>query len=563
MTHAGVAPPEHPRFPRMWPLLAGLLLALTTSMPSARQVPPAGEAPRGVDSAADDDRVVIGVRGDIDSLNIYTASTILSQEVINLLFLPLAKERDDFADGPPTFEPALATSWTISDDGLTYTFRLDENIRWSDGVPVTSRDVVFSHEAATSAEVGWLGMDVKEFIEKVDAVDDRTVRFRFRKRYPYQLMDAVEGNILPAHHYASIPFAAWPSTGFVTAPVVSGPYRLSSYSQNETITLERNPAWSGPPAGIARVIFRVIPDVATMLAEIVSGGIDVMENVPSARAGRLRESSKLDLVTMHDLSYTFVCWNLRSSLFADPGVRRALTMAIDRQAIVDGVLFGNGNPLATPIMSLYWAHDPAVAPWPYDPARARALLAEAGWRDTDGDGILDKNGKAFRFTLESNQGSQLRNDVAVMVQDHLKKVGIDAQPRIIEWRAYLQKHAQHDFDAFVGGYREATKVDLKSLLHSASVEGGYNYMGYANPEMDALIDRARVEPDAATAKAHWSRAQALFHEEQPFTVIFEMQRINAVNRRITGVRMTPRSAFVALPSWRLRSSAGVDGDRGN
>ncbi|HET9481395.1 MAG TPA: ABC transporter substrate-binding protein, partial [Candidatus Polarisedimenticolia bacterium] len=497
-------------------------------------------------------RVVIGVRGDVDSLNIYTASTILSQEVANLLFLPLAVERDDFADGPPSFEPSLARTWATTPDGLTIEFQIDKTMRWSDGRPVTSRDVVFSHEAAVSAQVGWVGKDVKDSIESVTAVDPLTVRFRFRRRHPYQLMDAVEGNVIPEHHYAAIPFASWPATSFISAPVVSGPYRLASYRPGEAIVLERNPAHAGTPAGLPRVIFRVLPDVATLLAELESGGIDVMENVPAAQVERLRSNPRLELTTLHDLSYTFVCWNLRSPLFAEPRVRRALTMAIDRQAIVDGILFGNGRTLASPILSLFWAHDPSITPHPHDPPAARRLLGEAGWSDADGDGILDKEGRPFRFVLETNQGSQLRHDVAVMVQDHLRKVGIDAQPRVLEWRTFLQKHDAHDFEAFVGGHREATRVDLTSLLHSSAIEGGYNHAGYSSRTMDDLIEQARMQSDTALARRLWSSAQRLFHEDQPFTVLFEMQRVNAVNRRVTDVRMSPRSAFGNLPRWRLR-----------
>ncbi|MGH9868487.1 MAG: ABC transporter substrate-binding protein [Candidatus Polarisedimenticolia bacterium] len=499
-------------------------------------------------------RVVIGVRGDVDSLNIYTASTILSQEVANLLFPHLATEKDDFLEGPPTFDPALASRWVFSEDGLTLDFHLDERMRWSDGRPVTSRDVLFSHQAAVSPDVAWVGREVKEFIQSVIAPDDRTVRFRFTRRYPYQLMDAVEGNILPEHHYVAIPFADWPKREFGTAPVVSGPYRLVEHRPGEAVVLEANPGYGGTAPRIPRVVFRVLPDVATLLAELESGGIDVMENVPAAQAGRLAANPRLELVRVHDLSYTFVCWNLRSPLFSDPRVRRALTLAIDRQAIVDGILMGNGRVLATPIMSLFWAFDPAIAPWPHDVKAARALLAEAGWADTDGDGVLDKEGRAFRFVLETNQGSALRHDVAVMVQDHLKKVGIDARPRVLEWRAYLEKHDAHDFEAFVGGHREATKVDLKSLLHSSAMTGGYNHAGYASGAMDGLIDKARMETDTARARALWSGTQKLFHDDQPFTVLFEMQRINAVSRRIEGVRMSPRSALTALPSWRLRET---------
>ncbi len=511
----------------------------------------AAGAPAGDDPA----RVVIGVRGDVDSLNIYTASTILSQEVANLLFPHLATERDDFLQGPPTFDPDLASRWETSGDGLTIDFQLDVRMRWSDGEAVTARDVAWSHQAAVSEEVGWVGKDVKEFIESVTAVDDRTVRYRFTRRYPYQLMDAAEGNILPEHHYGKIPFAEWPKSAFTTAPVVAGPYRLAEYRPGEALVLESNARYGRTAPGIPKVIFRVLPDVATLLAEMESGGIDVMENVPAAQAARLAGNPRIELVRVHDLSYTFVCWNLRSPLFSDARVRRALTLAIDRRALVDGVLMGNGHVLATPIMSLSWAHDAAVAPWPYDTKAARALLSEAGWSDTDGDGVLDKDGRPFRFVLETNQGSALRHDVAVLVQDHLKKVGIDAQPRVLEWRAYLEKHDAHEFDAFVGGHREATKVDLKSLLHSTAVKGGYNHAGYASPAMDDLIDKARMETDTARARALLSGAQKLFHEDEPFTVLFEMQRVNAINRRIEGVRMSPRSALVSLAEWRVRTDA--------
>jgi len=345
--------------------------------------------------------------------------------------------------------------------------------------------------------------------------------------------------------------------------VVSGPYRIVSYRQNEAIVLERNPRFGGEPAGIPRIVFRVIPDAATLLAELEAGGIDVLENVPAEHVERLGARPELVMHTVHDLSYTFICWNLRSPLFEDSRVRRALTLAIDRQAIIDGLLFGRGRTVATPIMSLYWAHDPSVQPLPYSPQRARELLGAAGWRDADGDGVLDKDGRRFEFILESNQGSKQRNDAAVMVQADLEKVGIAAQPRVIEWRRFLQKHEERDFDAFLGKYREATKVDLKSLLHSTAVEKGYNYGGYASEAMDRVIDEARVETDTSKAKALWARTQAIFHQEQPLTILFETERVNAVNRRISGVSMSPRSVFSSLTEWRLNEEVAASSPVGD
>jgi len=516
---------------------------------------PVSARPEGAPQASSAvDRVVIGVRADLDSLNIYTASTILAQEISDLLFLHLGAEQADFDKGPPTFAPALARSWETSSDGLTLTFQLDPAARWSDGRPVTSADALFSHRAAVSPDVGWVGREVKDFIASVDAPDERTVRYRFTRRYPYQLMDASEGNVLPVHEYSRTPLAEWPKSSFTTAPVVSGPYRLAAYRQNEAIELERNAAYHGPRAGIGRVVFRIIPDEVTLLAELESGGIDVMENLPARQVARLATSKDLTLTRLHDLSYTYISWNTRSGLFSDPVVRRALTMAIDRQAIVDGLLFGLGKVTASPIISLFWAHDPSLAPLPYDPAGARELLARSGWKDSDGDGVLDRNGVPFRFNLESNQGSKLRNDVAVMVQDHLRRVGVDARPRVIEWGAFVAKHEKHDFDAFVGSQREATKVDLKSLLHSSAVQSGYNYGAYASREMDRIVDLAREEADTVKAKELWARAQKVFLDEQPLTILFERLRVNAASSRLKGVRMSPRSAFAGLASWRVAGS---------
>ncbi|HZI95469.1 MAG TPA: ABC transporter substrate-binding protein, partial [Patescibacteria group bacterium] len=446
----------------------------------------------------------------------------------------------------------LASSWDLSADGLSLTFHLDGRARWSDQTPVTARDVIFSHKAASSPEVGWVGRDVKEFIASVSAVDDHTVVYKFTRRYPYQLMDAVEGNILPQSRYTAVPFSDWAKTPFTDAPVVSGPYRLASYRQNETIELERNDRYAGEPPAIARAVFRVIPDENTLLAELESGRIDLMENVPPNQVARLAANPALKLTTLHDLSWTYICWNTRSPLFSSADVRRALTMAIDRQAIVEGLLYHLGSVGASPVLSLFWEHDAEMSPLAYDPAEARRLLAAAGWKDTDGDGILDRAGRAFQFTLESNQGSKLRNDVAVLLQAQLRKVGVDARPRVIEWGAFVAGHEKHDFEAFIGQQREATKVDLKSLLHTSAIDGGYNYGSWSSPAMDDLIDKARSESDSVKARDLWVKAQRLFHQEQPLTVLFEKMRVNAASARLENVVMTPRSAIAGLPAWQLR-----------
>lgn len=540
-----------------WSGRRGLLLVACLSVFACRAARPAGESAGVPAGDPPGGRVVIGVRGDITSFNIYTATNAFSQEVADLLFLKLAGEQDDFGQGPPSFQPALASSWEFSAEGTRLTFHLDGRARWTDGRPVSAADVVFSHQAAASPAVAWVGRDVKEIITGISAPDALTVVYQLRRRHPAGLMDAVEGNILPEHVYAAMPLAEWPRRSFLDVQVASGPFRLARYERGAIIELTRNPDYvRSPLPRLDSVVFRIIPDEATLLNELLTGGIDVMENVPPDAAARLTGNGRLRVLRSPDLSYTFICWNTARPLFSEARVRRALTMAIDREAIIDGLLPGTGRPSAGPILSFMWAHDPALRPLPFDPEGARRLLGEAGWLDRDGDGLLDRDGAPFRFELETNQGSGLRADVAQMASAQLRRVGVDAVPRTLEFGAFIEKHEKHDFDAFVGAWRESTKVDLKSAFHSASVEGGYNYGLYAVPELDALIDQARSESDTGKARLLWRRAQQLIARDQPYTFLFERDRLHAVPRALRVARPSPRSLYAALEEWAWEPASG-------
>jgi len=524
-------------------VLGGTILAALAVAMVQLSAPSIGREP------APSSRLVIGVRADVSSFNIYTATNAFSQEIADLIYPRLLAEQDDFAGGPPTFAPSLARSWELSPDQLTLTMHLTQAV-WSSSDPITSADVRLSQRAAGSKEVGWVGMDVKEKIESVSAPDPATVVFRFRQKYPYQLMDAVEGNVLPASVFGGIPFAEWPGRSFTETPVAGGPYRLKRYERGSVIELARNEKyWKAPLPRLDTVVFRVIPDEQTLVSELLSGGIDMMENVPVRLLPQVQASPRIRLIRSPDLSYTFICWNASRPLFSDAKVRRALTTAIDREAILEGLLPGAGRPSSGPIPSVLWAHDPALKPLPFDPDLAVKLLKEAGWEDRDGDGLLDRGGTPFRFELESNQGSGLRGNVVQMVAAQLKRIGVEAVPRVVESGAFIDRHEKHQFDAFVGTWRESTKVDLKSVFHSSAQSGGYNYGLYADKELDAAIDGARDAADAAVAKGLWRKAEAIVARDQPYTFLFEQDRFHAVPRDLTGPRPSPRTAYADLETW--------------
>ena len=187
-------------------------------------------------------------------------------------------------------------------------------------------------------------------------------------------------------------------------------------------------------------------------------------------------------------------------------------------------------------------------------AEARRILKEAGWEDRDRDGVLEKDGKPFHFELESNQGSSLRADIVEMVSEQLRRVGVEAVPRIFEFSAFVARHEKHDYDAFVSSWRESTKVDLKSAFATSSQSGGYNYGLYSNPGLDGIIDRARVENDPGAARKLWAQAQQIIARDLPYTFLFERDRLNAVPKNLRGLRPSPRSAYAGLEEWSLESS---------
>ncbi|MBI4161074.1 MAG: hypothetical protein HY509_01350, partial [Acidobacteria bacterium] len=343
---------------------------------------------------------------------------------------------------------------------------------------------------------------------------------------------------------------AWDHTDFSKLLVYNGPFLLAAMNP-DSIELRRNPRYfrEGLPY-LDRVFFRTIPDTPSLLVQLQAGEVDVMENVPPGEVRRLEASARHRIVRFPDRYYGYIGWNTARAPLDRPAVRRALTMAIDRQAIVEGLLWGAARIAVSPILSLFWIHDQGLQPHPFDPKAAAGLLAREGWLDRDGDGWADRSGQPFRIGLLVNQGDPLREDIAVLVQDQLARIGVRVSIRTLEWGVFRQVREEGDFDGYVSAWLASTKVDLKNLLHSAAIgEGGYNYVRYANPEVDSLIDRARASRDFAAAIPLWRRVEGILHEEQPYTLLFERDRINAISSRLRNVRMDTNSGFSNLEEW--------------
>jgi peptide/nickel transport system substrate-binding protein len=540
------------RLPRR--LVLGLAIGLTSAC--AGPVPPPAT---GDGAPARGGTVVVGGLGDVLSWNPYLAEDQTTVEILSLVYPSLAVEQVDYQDHPPSFAPSLATGWELSADGLELTFSLDPRARWSDGVPVTAEDVAFTFRTQRDPDVAWLGSDAKDAILEVAVVDAHTVRFRFDRAYPYQLMDANEGPIIPAHAWGGIPYPQWRDVDWGERVVSAGPFRKASHRPQQELVLERSDGyWRDGRPYLDRVIWRPMPSRTPLLAQLLTGDIDLVNGLDPADAERVAADPRLRVVGFPDRGYSQIRWNLRRPHLADRRVRRALTMAIDRQAIIDVVYLGRARPSVGPVISAMWAFNRSLQPVAFDPAGARRLLAEAGWVDSDGDGTLDRDGVELAFELLTNSENDLRQDICLLVEQNLARVGVAARPRFVEWGTMLALETGGDFDAIVSGWIEPTLIDLGPLWHSAPPgEPTLNSVGYANPEVDRLLEAAAEAATFAEQKPLFDRIQALIVDDQPYTFLAETERLVGINARVRGAVINDASPYFNLDEWYVAREADV------
>jgi peptide/nickel transport system substrate-binding protein len=507
-----------------------------------RQDPPDTKPVRG-------DVVVLPLLADLATFNPYLNTSLDARLVQDMLFPRLLEHQPDYTRGPPTFLPALAESWTMAEDARSARFRL-RAAEWSDGTPITAEDVRFSWEAARSPQVAWPQGTNADFLTDVEVHGPRDLTIKYAQAYPYALLDTYELRVIPRHTFGKVPFERWQKHGRweEEAKVSGGPWRLERYEPNQRVELLPNPRWSGPGPYLERVVFRVQGSMETAVSALRAGELDSLYHPLPKDLPQLRADPTLVVYAYQSLAIAMIAWNCGRPPFDDPRVRRAMTLAIDRENLVESVLYGQGQVAGPMIITSLWASHRGIVPWPHDPAAAEALLTEAGWVRT-GDGVRQRGGKPFAFALATNRGNDVRKRLAEQIQANLKRVGVDVEVRFQEFNQLSDQMRRHALDSYLGGLWVSTKVDGKPQFHSASREGGFNYADYVNPEVDRLIDVARVTMDREKATALWHRMQEIIHEEQPYTPLYEQRGLMIASRRLQNVRVTALSPYANLHEW--------------
>jgi peptide/nickel transport system substrate-binding protein len=322
----------------------------------------------------------------------------------------------------------------------------------------------------------------------------------------------------------------------------------------QQVVLESNHDYFEGRPYIDRYAYRIIPDTSTMYMELKSGGLDFMGLSPvqfKRQTDTPQFLSRFNKYRYLAFAYTYLGYNLRHPLFSDRRVRQALTSAINKEEIIQGVLLGMGQVAHGPYKPGTWACNSGVKDFAYNPDRARQLLAEAGWREKNADGILTKEGKPFSFTILTNQGNAERLKTALIIQQRLKAVGVEVKIRVVEWASFLKNFIDKgDFEAIILGWTIGQDPDLFDVWHSSKTgPKELNFIGFKNAEVDRLLEEGRGTFDMEKRRQAYWRIQEILAEEQPYTFLYVPDALPVVNARFRGIEPAPAGITYNFIKW--------------
>ncbi len=554
-------------------------------------------------ASAGDSTLVIAMLGDASYLNPVIGASVTSRNVYSLLYPGLLKSEFDTTSGLLNFmalekklreeggqDPgekaagALARTWKMSEDHRSITYMLRSDAFWNDGVPITSHDFKFTYELYANPVIAsprqqylaeLIGAEEGEidFDNAIETPDDTTLVFNFYKPIPEQLaLFHTTLTPLPKHVWREVPSQEFRHSSLNQNPLGAGPYVLQDWQKQQQIVLASNPKNNLPkPGTIPRIMFRIVPDYTVRLAQLQTGAVDVVENIkPEDFDGLATAKAAVEIKPVGLRVYDYVGWsNIDHTayhrdgtikphpLFGSTIVRRALTLAIDRQSILDGYLGEYGVVASTDISpSLKWAYNDAVVPYSYDPAESIRLLEQEGWVPGP-DGIREKNGRKFSFVLFTNAGNERRNFASVIIQQNLREIGIDCQLDVQESNVFFENLRLRKIDAWMAGWSIGLEIDPLDGWGSDLEKSRFNFTGYQNPRIDELCELAKTELNPLDARPYWMEYQEILHRDQPTTFLYWIQETQGFNKRVEGEELNILSTFYNVDDWTLSPSASV------
>ncbi|ACF15166.1 extracellular solute-binding protein family 5 [Chloroherpeton thalassium ATCC 35110] len=534
------------------------------------------------DKAAEN-AVTLGVAADFDYLNPLLIQLSLSREVCTHIFPTLVRPQFDEKNGAVSFAPSLAKSWTFSDGGKTATFALRGDAKWEDGKPITSHDLKFSYTLYAEPQVAstrqhYINDLAKnadgavDFENAVETPNDTTLILHFSTPLAENIVLDHFYDLMPVakHVFESIPPEEIRSRAAELPIVAGGPYRVEKWSRQQSLTLVSNETCVLPhPGKIAKVSFLVIPEYTTRLTLLKTSKLDVLMSAgginPKDVESLTRENPEITICSVKDRSFDSIVWlcidgeafrngkKIKPNVFfGDKKVRQAMTYAIDRNSIVDGFMGeAHATVVNTPLSPAYKSIlDSSLHPYNYNPKKARKLLTEAGWKP-GADGILEKNGQDFSFTLVAPTGNARRNYAATVVQQNLKDIGIECKLEFAETIVFVQNQNEYRYAAAMSGLSAETLPFQLIIWGSNFEKSPFNSSAFQNARLDEVIAELGKPLGMEKQRELWHEYQQILHDEQPRTFLYYFDELEGFNRRVKNVNVNMLSVLYNLYDWEI------------
>lgn len=490
-----------------------------------------------------------------------SASRQVEEQIYDYLAV-VAPDLNTFGDSG--FLPRLAESWKWSEDSLSIAFKINTRARWHDGVDVDAADVKYTYAVYTNPAVGSPDASDLVNIDSVTTPDSNTATFWYHRRSAYQLLDATQMMILPRHQFEKIPMDSLKEAGQIATPIGTGRFRFKRNTSGSSLEVTADTAnYRGRP-GLDRVIWSFAPNGAAAVTKLLGGDADLFPALKPEDIGSTKQNSKLKVISIPGADYVFLAFNLRKPVFASRELRRALTMSVDRESLLRNVYDTLAKVAIGPTARVFPTTDTSLNQIPFDPSRAKAVLDSLGWRATSSQDFRKRNGNTLAFSLLVPSSSPQRVRLAILIQEQLRRIGVDAQVEQMEFNTFKSRVESRDFDAMIWDWRlGATPNSIRGLWGAAAARkpGESNYGSYQNARFDSYVDSAIAARMPAVAKMYYKTAYQIIIDDAPAIWLAEPKTVIGLHRRVKTGPMRADAWWFDLGSWTIPKSEQIDRDR--
>jgi peptide/nickel transport system substrate-binding protein len=473
----------------------------------------------------------------------------VDEDLCHLLFRGLTRVDENLR-----LVPDLAQNWETTGDGLVYTFTLRSGLKWQDGAPVAADDVVYTIHLMQSPDFPgppYLSDLWKQV--QVEQTGDLQVRFTLSEPYA-PFLDYTTVGLLPSHLLGEVEAADLLRDPFNLSPVGNGPLVLEELSAEQAV-FAPNPNYGGPSPLLDEIVMRFYSDRPSALVAYENGEVDGIRSIPPEYLDQAARLTTLNLYSSPRSEAVWLLLNTKTPPLDDAPVRRALSLAIDREAVIDDAVHGQGIPIYGPLLPSSWAYNPAVANGANDAVAARNLLVEAGWGDSDGNGILDKDGKELSIEVLTPEVQAFAN-VAEQVAAQWKQIGVQATVAVVSQGELAENHLRsRDFQVALYYWMNVTPdPDLYPFLHSTqAADPGQNFTQFNNRDADEIMEEARRSVDIAHRQESYAKLQEILRDQAPIIALYQPVYTMGVSDRVQGVTLgplfTPSDRFRSISDW--------------